>query len=75
MFENKRIEVLNKVIGTGMVSSYQFLRMSTADLIYSIPSLKASELRPLMEIQNAVREGNLFECLCGKDETNEQSEY
>lgn len=38
--ENKRIAVMNKIIGTEMKTSTQFLRMSPADLIYSIPSIK-----------------------------------
>ena len=69
--ENKRIVVMNKIIGTGMKTSAQFLRMSPADLIYSIPSIEPDELRILTEIQDSVRNGTLFECLCGKDEINE----
>ena len=76
MFENKKIKVFNKLIGTGICSAQQFLRMSGADLIYSIPNLEPDELSDLIAIQDSVRDGNLFECLCGKENYSEvKNEY
>lgn len=71
MFENSKIQVLNKLIGTGMSSSQEFLRMSGADLIYSIPSLEPNELSVLTELQDSVRNNNLFDYLCGKGNYSE----
>ena len=74
MYENKALEVLNKIVGTGLASTSEFLSMSAVDMIYSIPSLEPDELSIAIKLQDGVRDGNLFESLCGKETAYEQED-
>lgn len=70
MYDSKKISVLDKLIGTGIKGKPEFLRMSLADLVYSIPDLEADELHIMHELQDSIRDNKLFEYLCQRGEEN-----
>lgn len=68
MYDSRKMAVLDKLIGTGISAKTEFLRLSPVDLIDCIPDLQANELRILCELQDSVRNNNLFDFLCRREE-------
>lgn len=62
--KHKKIKILEKVVNTGIKSETDFISLTPADMIKSIPELTTDEFRILCDIQDSVRAGALFSFLC-----------